>query len=67
MFLTVSYTTYSLATAAHIPSGDNAMSLTGSVHRTNISSIEFVRSEYFVTEPSSAPTRKKSFVAATAR
>ena len=58
---------YSLATAAHSPSGDSAISLTGIVHLTSISSIELVRSEYFVTEPSSVPTRKKSLVAATAR
>jgi hypothetical protein len=59
--------TYSLATAAHSPSDDKAMSRTGSVHRRMISSMELVSSEYLVTEPSSAPTREKSLLAATAR
>ena len=52
---------YSLATAAHRPSGERAMSRMGSVHRVSIFSKEQVSNEYWLTAPSSEPTMKKSF------
>src|SRR5436190_13573164 len=54
-------TTYSLATATHKPSGDNAKSRIGNVQRTSILSNSFVRKEYKLTVPSSDPIMKKSF------
>lgn len=64
--LTTLTSSSSLATATHSPSRDSARSRTGREQRTRISSSEFVSKEYLLTEPSSAPTTKKSFVATTA-
>lgn len=54
---------YSLATAAHMPSGDRATSRTGRVLRSKTSSSSFVCKEYLHTAPSSDPAMKKSLVA----
>lgn len=53
--------THSLATAAHCPSGDRAISRMGRVHRVSIFSYVYESSEYMQTVPSSDPVRKKSF------
>ena len=51
---------YSLATAAHWPSGESARSRIGREHLVRSLSKEDVLREYMLTEPSSEPTMKKS-------
>lgn len=61
VFITWLERTYSLATAAQFPSGDNARARIGRVQRVSSLSKTNVSSEYTRTVPSSEPVRKKSF------